>query len=188
MNIMMFCTEEEVVEAAKTATLLVGVHPASQHSDAEVSKETKFPGVEAYLYFMYGSFAVHVTNKMITEMNLSQDTAWEKAIQSTVKNAKWQHMFPPLNILTNERCLYGAGILIDADSILCEFAKKNDANQLVVIPSSKHEVLVMTLPSNNLADMTKIVREVNEEAVEEKDRLADTAYLYDCNSGEVTVL
>lgn len=49
----------------------------------------------------------------------------------------------------------------------------------LVLPSSKHELLMMRSDKMNKEDADEMVYSINREQVEEKDRLADHCFFYD---------
>ena len=67
--------------------------------------------------------------------------------------------------------------------ILRDLADKFDEN-LAVIPSSVHEVLVLPCASiDELGAITNMVKQVNVESVKPGDVLSDHAYFYDRSTG-----
>lgn len=73
--------------------------------------------------------------------------------------------------------LHGAGALMFTTTVLQDVANFFDSD-LIILPSSIHEILCMSVNDAELESASEIVREVNRTEVEEKDRLSDHAYLY----------
>ena len=82
----------------------------------------------------------------------------------------------PMYVLTNKQNYYGAVYMI-FDDILKEFCEMFDGD-LCVIPSSVHETIIV--PDREAAFMCvdEMIKEVNNEHVEEEERLSDHAYHY----------
>ena len=80
-------------------------------------------------------------------------------------------------VVRTEYELYGAGAIMFTDTILQDVANFLDSD-IIIIPSSIHEILCMSVNDADLESVSAMVREVNEEDVEEQDRLANHAYLY----------
>ena len=82
----------------------------------------------------------------------------------------------PMYVLTNEKNFYGAGafcikrIVKDImETLKCD---------IFIFPSSKHELIIV--PANSLCqdakELTEMVHQINQDMVEEKDRLSDNVY------------
>lgn len=83
----------------------------------------------------------------------------------------------PIYILSNRSKCYGATALL-YPGILEETARKLQSD-LVVIPSSCHEVLILPYDGEDfIAGLTDLVCEVNRECVAPTDVLSDSVYLY----------
>lgn len=75
--------------------------------------------------------------------------------------------------VTNANYYLGASSILDTE-LLQKMAKANGIKKLFVIPCSIHEVIVVPYTEMYKTDMINtIINEVNENEVEEKDRLAD---------------
>lgn len=96
-------------------------------------------------------------------------------------------MVNDLFVFTNEKFVNGAAVIY-YDGILKNWSERSDSD-LVIIPSSVHEVLITPLKEDtNLSALKKIVKEVNEEAVDMKDRLSNTVFVYHRESESIVVL
>lgn len=81
-------------------------------------------------------------------------------------------------VLTNKEGIFAAGLITSA-TIMNGICEKLESNDLIVIPSSVHECLIMfDVKGINIADITKMVVEVNETQVEPDEVLSDHAYIY----------
>lgn len=90
---------------------------------------------------------------------------------------------PPLYVMTNQSRMYGAARILDTD-VLESFAERMNAD-LVVIPSSTHEVLLLPVTESvqTIELMNNIVKEVNRTEVDAEERLSDHVYLYRKGTG-----
>ena len=69
------------------------------------------------------------------------------------------------------------GAILDRRA-LKTFAKEHGVDELVVLPSSVHEMLILTYQGDmNLDDLSDIVKEVNAVQVKPEERLTDRVYL-----------
>lgn len=86
----------------------------------------------------------------------------------------------PMSILTNQIKIHGATCMI-YPGLLKEIATQLD-DDLVIIPSSIHEVLIIPLSSikeeYTMQDFAEMIDEVNETQLMDDEVLADHAYLY----------
>lgn len=79
-------------------------------------------------------------------------------------------------VISNKSKHYGASAILDKEKIKA-FAEKRGIRDFIVIPSSKHEMLLVPAYMNiNFDDVCCMVKEINETMVNEEDRLTDTAY------------
>ena len=81
--------------------------------------------------------------------------------------------------------LYGAGALMFTTTVLQDVANFFDSD-LIIFPSSIHELICMSANDVDIDSASELVREVNDGEVEEKDRLSDHAYFYHKDSKMIT--
>lgn len=88
-------------------------------------------------------------------------------------------------IVTNKGKWYGAaGVLLDVHFLTYEFGAMN----FYILPSSIHEViLVPDKKKQSTEELNQMVREVNRQQVLPEERLADHAYYYDWDKGEIEI-
>ena len=80
-------------------------------------------------------------------------------------------------ILTNDSGINGAASLL-YDGVIDEFAERFAAD-VIVIPSSVHEVLLVPLKEEyDVSESNMLVKEVNNTIVDEEETLADNVYIY----------
>lgn len=82
----------------------------------------------------------------------------------------------PMYVLTNEKMFYGAGAFC-VKSIVHNVMETLKCD-IFIFPSSKHELIIV--PTNSLCqdakELTQIVHQINQDMVDEKDRLSDNVY------------
>lgn len=93
---------------------------------------------------------------------------------------------PSLYVLTNRDGIYGAAAVL-YDGALKRFAKEQESD-LVILPSSQHEVLLMPCTEGTVpAELQEIVREVNRTELSEEEVLSDSVYLYSRETNQVSL-
>lgn len=92
----------------------------------------------------------------------------------------------PLWVFTNREAYFGASIMLIADPFE-ELSQKLETD-LFILPSSKHEVLVLPKEQGDEAGLSGMVREINDSVVSGEDFLSDTIYQYTRGSGVIDVV
>lgn len=89
-------------------------------------------------------------------------------------------------VVTNHRLVFGANTVL-YDGLLRSIAERLDAD-LVILPSSVHEMLVLPFDSNSdLSKLNEMVREVNSTQLTEEEILSDHAYVYRRDTNEISL-
>lgn len=78
--------------------------------------------------------------------------------------------------VSNQCSTFGAAGILNKE-LLKEFAIVHGTNRLIVLPSSIHEVILVTDDSIAPEEATEIVKNVNGEHVAEHEWLSDRAYV-----------
>lgn len=91
---------------------------------------------------------------------------------------------PQMYVLTNEWKLKGASALLYPE--LIEDIAQKENSDLIVIPSSIHEILMVKASGMNKGNISQMVQEVNSQQVDEQERLSDHAYFYKRGSLQIT--
>lgn len=90
-------------------------------------------------------------------------------------------------ILSNEQGINGAAVMF-YPGVLKAIAEELCADQLVILPSSIHEVIIMRYTEDmSPRELRNMVAGVNSETVAKSEQLADTPYLYDSRVGVFNV-
>lgn len=101
-------------------------------------------------------------------------------------NYKEMDSMLPLYVLSNQKRAYGARAILRTD-LLQAFAMGAGRN-LYILPSSVHELILIPDNGNySVDDMRETVRTINETQVPEQDRLSDTIYYFQKDSGTIEI-
>lgn len=92
---------------------------------------------------------------------------------------------PQMYVLTNVQKVKGASALLYPE--LIEDVARKENSDLIVIPSSIHEILMVKASGMDKDDISQIVQEVNSQHVDEQERLSDHAYFYKRGSLQITL-
>ena len=115
-------------------------------------------------------------NAYIDEVMHGHDTS---EIMDKLKNGNLDTMV----VLSNHSREYGAA------SVLCSDFLKNCEQDLIILPSSIHEVMLLPYTQNtsDLKQLQSIVEYVNQTTISEQDFLSDNVYLFDHKSQQVSL-
>lgn len=109
----------------------------------------------------------------------------EKAKQNMLRRAvmgferiplkEFKHTGNPMNIITLDTCMYGAGLLY-CEEFFAQMEKK--FGEFYILPSSIHELIIVPKRRGEMGKdkLTQLVKEVNATSVSENDFLADRAF------------
>lgn len=95
-------------------------------------------------------------------------------------------LMPPLYVLTNQTQINGASCIL-YDNCLAEFATAQGSD-VVIIPSSTHEVLLIPDQKLNYDEFLAMVVDINKKEVPEEDVLANSVYRYERKTKQITIL
>lgn len=164
-----------------------------------IKKESGFLGIEMYLYLCGDreakeTFTVKVTETLLEHAGVEESEAWDAAVQHTCEDTAVESMWEVMERITgaslweqedqlhmyvfsNKTHMHGASSVLNRKK-LESLARVYGVDQLIVLPSSIHEMLVMPYCDEmDLKYMNQLVREVNAEEVLPEERLTDQAYL-----------
>lgn len=91
----------------------------------------------------------------------------------------------PMYVLTRQDKAYGSYAMLDTN-LLDELAAKLEDN-LIILPSSIHEVIVIPRGDENLSSLATMVSDVNGSEVHEDERLSYSIYVYNRETKEVSI-
>lgn len=95
----------------------------------------------------------------------------------------------PIYVMTNKSKTYGANRLLDEEALYL-FSEIHNSD-IIIIPSSTHELLLVPEALQNAGDIEYInnmIQSVNMTEVDEKDILADHAYYYSSSTRQISIL
>lgn len=152
---------------------------------------TPFYDIQAYMRVRLDKeHSFRVTDKTLSLFDLDITRLYEKADFNTVQKAKLAPIEEMIGcsgnytldncmfaVLTNIDMTFGGGAILNTDFV--EHVKvMMNADNLVVLPSSVHELILVNKDKTNqcLDGFIAMVQEVNKTAVFQEDRLTDNAY------------
>lgn len=173
--------------------LYIGLQKTS--TEDIVKSETDFEGIEKYLYVKINESATFkLTYELLEKLKISKEKAWEVAENITFAKTEIVSMAEKLSelmgqeveylegvpaqyIVTNTMNFRGASAILDM-AVLKELAQKLNAYKFIVLPSSIHEMIIISDDGHsNIEELNRMVREVNETQVDPEERLTDRAYI-----------
>lgn len=107
----------------------------------------------------------------MTEMLLSFGNLPEEVEEGLINSDPY-----PMWVVTSKMKTRGAGILY-CEEYFSYICNKFDWQEITVIPSSIHELIIIPIPTKE-ADINSIIHEVNETQVDETDYLADKCFIF----------
>lgn len=154
------------------------------------------PEVEMYLYVTDGEFSAKVPRAFLDRLHISIGDAWRYASSNLIQNThitNINEILPdlpcpvPMYVVTTRGQYRGAAAILNRTE-LHKLAHILETDELILLPSSIHEFIVV--PYNNITnkDCTQMVKDINNEEVVPEEQLADHAYLYNVNTKSVTIL
>lgn len=148
---------------------------------------------------------VTVNNQMLEKWGVSIDQLYSDALENTKKISPAVVMsmgnmlanmtgdqsmlmddIPPekqMYVVTNEH-MNGGAINMFIDEPLAEIAEKLNSD-LVVLPSSIHEIICVSVNIGDLDYMETMVRDINMSTVAQEEQLSDSIYYYDKEKHEI---
>jgi hypothetical protein len=102
--------------------------------------------------------------------------------ENSVSGKNLEQVFENYYIVTNRKKYLGASALLNRN-LMCRIAEKLGTDRLVVLPSSINEALVTDGKGCNMEMMSRVVKNVNFEAVAPKETLSDRAYIMQIREG-----
>lgn len=93
----------------------------------------------------------------------------------------------PMLVVTNASTTFGAGV-ITSRRVVKRISQMLGETNLVLIPSSVHEILVLPAYMSFGSNLSDFVKEVNGSEVAEEEQLSDNAYLCNATTGQLVIL
>ncbi len=179
---------------------LAGIHYAILSSERAKDISPQFAWLDLSVILVYqkeydgeGFKYVYVSNGLLEVFNISVEEAKAAAEANEAKaqyftqtlaevifeitdEASSPDMEVPIYVVRNSECIYGATALLH-EECFAELADKLE-DDLCIIPSSIHELLVISLKEVKMEWIISTIREVNATEVDPKEVLADHPYIY----------
>lgn len=93
-----------------------------------------------------------------------------------------------LYVLENTKRTFGAGAML-YEGLLKQIATKIGADEVIVLPSSVHECILLPMVDEmDVAQLKNLVRLVNNTSVSPEDRLSENVYLYSKETDKITIM
>ena len=147
-----------------------------------------------------------IQNKVLFSYNISNDEIWENAQDNILNDYQIVNMNEfiyeligkpqdfeletelnekfPMFIITNSKKTNGASVILNGNA-LTELSHKFSTGEFVLIPSSIHECIAISVDRAKPEDIRMMVREINEKEVPEDEVLTNNVYIY--KNGELSI-
>lgn len=178
--------------------LFIGLQ--KQSNEELVKDDCDLEGIESYLYVRQSKkdsefYFLKMTKSILDRAGIMESEAWEYAEKNTydettitpmvtimdeifgIEDVEEKEETLPMYVITNKCKERGASSILNKKA-LNEIAKKMNTNKVIALPSSIHEMII--IPYNekeSIESYSKLVREVNQNAVEPEIQLTNRAYL-----------
>lgn len=113
----------------------------------------------------------------------SSSNALQSFLTEEIKNILGRNM---MKVLTNKYSLHGAACMLASDKIE-EYADIIE-DDVLILPSSIHECLLIPLDHMDIDYAKSMVRDINATMLEKNDILTNSVYLYSRNTKQITLL
>lgn len=153
-----------------------------------------------------GCITTTITNALLDLWNVSADAVYEVALRNTpvlqeyslkdmqtvimditgINVNKKDEKPDAMYVLTNKQSCCGCGCIL-YPHVLEDFAEQMGSD-FYILPSSKHEVILLLAGMEDPHSLIQIVREVNRTQVEQEDFLSDNVYRYSRETKEITII
>ena len=134
-----------------------------------------------------GVASYKITNDLLRHAGISENELADNATRNTKEMYGGYQIFDMfgMNIISNDTKVNGAIAITDKEFMDSVAAKLG--NDLLVLPSSTHECIVMPIvPEMDLNYCVSMVREINRDVVNPEEVLSDNAYRY--TNGKLSII
>lgn len=149
-----------------------------------------------------GKGIITVKNNIQAEWGISQDELINKALENVRENTNIFNIeeIVDLSVLgvnervemyvaSNKKHEYGAVAVMQKD-LLKVIADKMNSDELIIIPSSIHECLLLNghdMMKHEYDEIRKMIREINQNIVKEQEVLSYNFYIYSSETDEIRI-
>ena len=209
---------KEWVESHLTVRVLSAFSETELDQTDRINKDTKFEEIRSFLYLNIDAtkdarMGTYVSPAVLQAAGLSQDEAWECASKNVAASCEIKSMKeilierypefydtevavssldtgipePEMYVITNESAAYGAAAILN-DEVLRDFGERIDCRQMIAIPSSIHEFILLRASDGcDEEGLREMIRSINLSEVLPEERLGDFPYLITIGPDEVQV-
>ncbi len=209
---------KEWVERHLTIRVLSVLAQTEPIQAGRISRDTKFDGIRSFLYLNIDEtkdarMGTYAFPAVLQAAGISQDEAWECASKNVAASCEIKSMKeilierypefydtevavssldigipePEMYVITNESAAYGAAAILN-DEVLRDFGERIDCRQMIAIPSSIHEFILLRASDGCDAEgLREIIRSINLSEVLPEERLGNFPYLITIGPDEVQV-
>lgn len=153
-----------------------------------------------------GNAAMTITNELLDLWNVNAEAIYQIALINTpiIQEYSLKDMQAIMDIisgtsidkestkpgemyvLTNKQCVCGCGCIL-YPHVLEDFSKQI-GKDFYILPSSRHEVILLPDGNEDTHYLLQIVRNINKETLEQEDFLSDNIYFYSRKTKEITII
>lgn len=196
-------TRENILKTAKVCLRRTGSGRETDVTKPFAQGIEKYIRVDAREVQENSSFVL--TNAACKVAEVSIEEAWLSAeanvaadvnIMSVMDVLKEKGLLPadmeiedpvPMLVVTNASTTFGAGV-ITSRRVVKRISQMLGETNLVLIPSSVHEILALPAYMAFGSNLSDLVKEVNGTGVAEEEQLSDNAYLCNAATGQLVIL
>lgn len=119
---------------------------------------------------------------------ISAKNPYTVTVNDTISNMIGVNDDVPFEFVTNKMKFFGASVILYDDKAVLKKLAKKYGDDLVIIPSSVHEVLVLPYyDGSDLDSLREIIKHVNNSIVEKADILSYSAYKYNRSKNSIEI-
>lgn len=157
----------------------------------------KFQDLDIFFYIPCYIGLAHVNSEMFAMYGVSLDELFDIAMENTMADIAIKDMrqviielsggdpddfdmlpgYPQQLVITSTDKYYGAVGMISG-KIMEKACRKLNTDKVYILPSSVHEVIVVSAENIDVADLENMVRDINASIVDDRDRLSNYVYMY----------
>ena len=146
----------------------------------------------------YEEGSIRVNDSLMKAWMIDEEFLYQKAIENMEKegyefvklgSVLKEHLPGNEGILQLLTCYEGVGgaVTILSKKILKEVCQQMKCDQIYLLPSSIHELLILDANENHVHVLQRVVRDVNSNFLEAEDFLSDEVYEYDNRTCELRI-
>ena len=160
--------------------------------------------LEAYVFIVVDTSnqnyaSTKMNQALLEKAGLSFEEVWEAAVHNTRKHLKYTSLEetlgiptcgePLFEVITAQNNMYGAAAIVIPE-IFQEYCEKRAVEEIIILPSSVHEVLVLKKGSMPVSyqELAMMVDSVNNAEVDPEIQLEPVVYLYNATTNRLSIV